>query len=225
MSKVIAVVEGPTEQTFIREVLAPWLWNHCRVQLMASPAGKPGKKGGNNYEKAKRDIINHLNNPYFTHVTTFFDFYGMTSKWPGRNAASSKTHARKPISVEKAIRDDIQAEVGDDRISRFVPYIQMHEFEALLFSETTALPEVMRAERTKAQLDAICVKFASPEEINDSPVTAPSKRIEGIYQYYRKPFHGVLAAKRITIDVMLEECPHFSEWVIALTALGTLEAE
>ena len=225
MSKVIAVVEGSTEQTFVREVLAPWLWNNNRVELVASLAGKPGKKGGNNYEKAKRDIVKHLNNPHFTHVKTFFDFYGMTSKWPGRNAAQSNTHAMKPIVVEKAIRDDILAEVGDELIPRFVPYIQMHEFEALLFAETSALSEVMRDERSKVQLNAIREKFTTPEDINDSPVTAPSKRIEGIYPFYRKLFHGVLAAKKITIDVMVKECPHFKEWVTTLAALDTQEDE
>jgi hypothetical protein len=225
MSKVIAVVEGSTEQSFVREVLAPWLWNSSRVELVASPAGKPGKKGGNNYEKVKRDIINHLKNPHFTHVTTFFDFYGMTTKWPGRKDARTKGHASKPIIVEKAIRDDVHMEVGDELIPRFVPYVQMHEFEALLFAETSALPDVMRNERSKEQLDGIREEFTSPEEINDSPATAPSKRIEGIYQFYRKPLHGVLAAKRITIDVMIEECPHFKEWVEALGSLDVQEVD
>lgn len=219
----IAVVEGPTEQTFVREVLGPWLWSNSRVELVASPAGKPGKKGGNNYDKAKRDIINHLKNPHFSRVTTFFDFYGMGTSWPGRELSRNKTHARKPKTVEAAIREDVRAVVGDDLIPRFMPYIQMHEYEALLFSETTALPEVMRDEDSKEQLDEIRAEFTNPEEINDSPVTAPSKRIEGIYPYYRKPLHGVLAAKRITVEVMIGECPHFNEWVTALGELGDEE--
>ena len=218
MSKAIAVVEGLTEQTFVREVLAPWLWTQSRVELVASPAGKPGKKGGNNYGRAKRDIINHLKNPHFKFVTTFFDYYGMTAKWPGRTDAGTKSHSRKPISVETAIREDIEREVGNEVISRLVPYIQMHEFEALLFSETSALPEVMRNEESKHELDAICREFNTPEEINDSPDTAPSKRIKAIYPFYRKPLHGVLAAKRITIEVMSENCPHFKNWIAALAS-------
>lgn len=225
MSKVIAVVEGPTEQTFVREVLAPWLWNNSRVELVASPAGKPGKKGGNSYGKVKKDIINHLKNPHFTVVTTFFDFYGMPPRWPGRTEARTKAHANKPLTVEKAIRDDIGTDVGEELISRLMPYIQMHEFEALLFSETSALPEVMRKESTKQQLDDIKEDFSTPEEINDSPETAPSKRIEDIYPFFRKPLHGVLAAKRITIETMIEECPHFKQWVTDLGSLGEQEDE
>ncbi len=119
------------------------------MELVASAAGKPGKKGGNSYGKVKRDIIKHLKNPHFNAVTTFFDFYGMPSKWPGRISARTKSRANKPLTVEKAIQDDIEKEVGQDLISRFHPYIQMHEFEALLFAETSALPDVMRQPSTK----------------------------------------------------------------------------
>ena len=139
MSRVIAVVEGFTEQSFVREVLGPWLWDGFRVELVASPAGKPGKKGGNNYAKVKRDVINHLKNPHFTAVTTFFDYHGMSPKWPGRAATSKKAQADKPKAVEKAIREDIRKSVGDEAVSRLIPYIQMREFEALLFSEPAHL--------------------------------------------------------------------------------------
>lgn len=218
MSKVIAVVEGSTEQNFVRDVLAPWPWDNSGVEIVASAAGKPGKKGGNTYGKVKRDIVKHLKNPHFTVVTTFFDFYGMSGKWPGRAAAGTKSHANKPITVENAIREDIERDVGDERVARLMPYIQMHEFEALLFAETSALPEVMRSSSTKVQLDEIRAEFNNPEEINDSSDTAPSKRIEGIFPYYQKPLHGVLAAKRITIETMMDQCPHFKKWVTALTA-------
>jgi hypothetical protein len=220
MSRVIAVVEGQTEQTFVREVLAPWLWDRRGVELVASPAGKPGKKGGNSYGKVKRDIIKHLKNPYFTVVTTFFDFYGMPLKWPGRRAARTKSQGIKPLTVEKAIRNDIEGDVGTELIPRLLPYIQMHEFEALLFSETSALPKVMQNASTKDQLDEIREEFETPEEINDSPVSAPSKRIESIFPFYQKPFHGVLAAQRIGIETIREECPHFNEWVTALEKVG-----
>jgi hypothetical protein len=220
MSKVIAVVEGATEQTFVREVLAPWLWDKYRVELVASAAGKPGKKGGNSYGKVKRDIVKHLNNPHFAMVTTFFDYYGMPPRWPGRKEARKRRHIDKPITVEKAIRRDIESEVGLELIARLIPYVQMHEFEALLFSETSALPEVMRKPGTKNQLDEIREEFNSPEEINDSSATAPSKRIKSIFRFYQKPLHGILAAKRITIEIMMQECPHFREWVSALGSLG-----
>jgi hypothetical protein len=220
MSKVIAVVEGSTEPTFVREVLGPWLWDAGRVELVASPAGKPGHKGGNVYAKVRQDIIKHLKNPHFVVVTTFFDFYGMPSGWPGRTEANKKPHRDKPGCVEQAIHADIATAVDADAIRKFRAYIQMHEFEALLFSEPTALAEVMRDEKSAATLLRIREAFGTPEEINDSPVTAPSKRVESVFPFYRKPFHGAVAAKRVTVEKMLEECPHFKEWVTWLQSLG-----
>jgi Domain of unknown function (DUF4276) len=225
VSKVIAVVEGVTEQTFIRDVLSPWLWDKSRIELVASAAGKPGKKGGNNYPKIKRDIVNHLKNPHFVAVTTFFDFYGMPTNWPGRKEARKKSHENKPLTVEEAVRKDIGSELGDELIAKLIPYIQMHEFEALLFSEPTALSEVIRKEDSKERLLEIREAFRNPEEINDSPQTAPSKRIESIFPFYRKPLHGVLAAKEITIEKMQSECPHFNQWVTSLGSLGSQEGE
>jgi hypothetical protein len=220
MSKVIAVVEGPTEQTFVREVLGPWLWDDGRVEFATSPAGKPGKKGGNVYAKARRDVINHLNNPHFDVVTTFFDFYGMPLKWPGRAEAHGKPHRDKAGCVEKAIHADIATAVGAEVIRKFRAYIQMCEFEALLFSEPTALADVMRDEKSAVKLVRIRGEFATPEEINDSPQTAPSKRVESVFPFYRKPFHGVVAAKRVTVEKMFDECPHFKDWVTWLRSLG-----
>ena len=220
MSKVIAVVEGPTEQTFVREVLGPWLWDAGRVEFVASPAGKPGKKGGNVYAKVRRDVINHLNNPHFDVVTTFFDFYGMPLKWPGRAEANGKPHRHKPGCVEKAIHADIATAVDAEVVRKFRAYIQMHEFEALLFSEPRALADVMRDEKSAAKFVRIREEFGTPEEINDSPQTAPSKRVESVFPFYKKPFHGAVAAKRVTVEKMLDECPHFKEWVTWLQSLG-----
>ena len=70
-------------------------------------------------------------------------------------------------------------------------------------------------------LDEIRNDFETPEDINDSAATAPSKRIEEIYRFFRKNFHGVIAAERITIDVMIDECPHFRKWVETLQAIGS----
>ena len=221
MNKMIAVVEGSTEQIFIRQVLAPWLRERCGMELVASTAGTPGSKGGNSYDRAKRDILKHLKNPYFTHVTTFFDFYGMGQKWPGRQGTSKQVNRDQSKHLEEAIRKDIEVQVGSARINRFIPYVQMHEFEALLFSETSALPEVMQQPKTKQRLDEIRNDFETPEDINDSVAKAPSKRIEEIYHSFRKNFHGVIAAERITIDVMIWECPHFRKWVETLQEIGS----
>lgn len=220
MSRVIAVVEGQTEQAFVREVLAPWLWEHGGLELRASVAGKPGKKGGNSYEKIRNDILNHLANSHFDYVTTFFDYYGMSDKWPGRASSRTQPHLQKAGTVETAMALDITPDVTSERAGRYIPYIQMHEFEALLFSRPSALADVIQVKKALKPLQKVRDLFSNPEEINDSPATAPSKRIEAVFRHYKKPLHGILAARQITIEVMREECPHFNDWIERLQHLG-----
>ena len=222
MSRVVAIVEGQTERTFVRDVLAPWLgWKG--VMLTARLIGKPGHKGGiGAFARAKNEIANLMNQDTGTVITTMFDFYGMPTTWPGRAKAARVSHDRKAKTVEVAIKEEIRTHLGDAFDERrLVPYVQMHEYEALLFSHPAAISEVMRAEESLAELQEICSSFESPEHINDSPQTAPSKRLEGIFPYYQKTFHGILASKRIAIETMRGECAHFDEWVATLESLVT----
>jgi hypothetical protein len=221
MKRVIAVVEGQTEATFVREVLAPHLGN-SGIALTARVVGKPGHKGGvGEYSRARRDILALIKQESTTIITTMFDFYAMPDSWPGRKAAKRLRHDRKAPSVEAAIKSDIAAEFGTAwNPDRLWPYIQMHEFEALLFAKPDVLCQVMSEPDVSDDLQAIRDEFADPERINDSPNSAPSKRIEEFFARYRKPLHGVLAAKRITLEVMRSECPHFNEWLEMLEELA-----
>jgi hypothetical protein len=219
---VVAIVEGQTERTFVRDVLAPWLgWKG--VMLTARLIGKPGHKGGiGEFARAKNEIANLLKQESRTVVTTMFDFYGMPTTWPGRADASRVRHDRKARTVEAAIKEAMQTHLGSafDE-TRLHPYVQMHEFEALLFSQPNTISEVMRAEDLLVELEEIRNSFESPEHINDGPETAPSKRLEAIFPYYQKTFHGILASKKIAIDTMRRECSHFDEWLTTLESLVT----
>ncbi len=220
MNRVIAVVEGQTERTFVRDVLAPWL-GLKGVMLSARLVGKPGHKGGaTSFGKAQNDILSLLKQESDTYVTTMFDFYGMPEAWPGRRRAGQLEHDKKALCVERAIKKEVLVTLDDVDERRLFPYVQMHEFEALLFSEPSALSQVMRDRRSERDLRSIREEFNTPEEINDDPTTAPSKRIGGLYPGYRKPFHGILASKKITIELMRDECPHFNEWLTFMEELG-----
>ena len=102
---------------------------------------------------------------------------------------------------------------------RFLPFVMMHEFEALLFSDCGAFCRSVDRVELEPQLAKIRAGFASPEQINDSPQTAPSKRIEALMPRYRKPLDGVNAARAIGLDRMRAECPHFNDWLERLVAL------
>jgi Domain of unknown function (DUF4276) len=221
MSRVIAVVEGQTEQGFVREVLAPFL-GHENVHMSARLVGKPGHKGGDcRYERAKRDVLALLNQERETIVTTMFDFYALPDSWPGRTDARTTSTAEKAVVVEAAVKADILHELGTSfDQSRFHPYIQMHEFEALLFSQPAAICAVLRSAGSEKQVQAIRAAFSNPEEINDNSETAPSKRLLKLFADYQKRLHGSIVAKRIGVDAMRRECPHFSGWVGMLESLG-----
>ncbi len=223
MSEVFAVVEGPTEQTFFRDVLSPWL-SHQGIHAVAIIVGK---QGGNKYSEAKADMIHFLKQRDDTFITCMFDFYGMGSKWPGRDSANSKNQETKPLIVEKAILEDINDAVNDLRQGRLIPYVQMHEFEALLFSYPKSLSIAMGDQKAEKKFQDIRDKFESPEHINDDPNTAPSKRVVDVFKdysvRYRKPLHGSIAAKQTTIETMMLQCHHFKNWVERLVALGQSE--
>lgn len=217
MSEVLAVVEGPAEQVFIRHVLAPWL-GFQNVFMQATPIG------GNKYSDAKRGIVNFLKQRSNTYVTCLFDFYGMGKSWPNREAANELNYEDRPVFVEAGILEDIQKEFDDSIADRFIPYIQMYEFEALLFCYPAGLSKALADSSSEECFQAIRDQFNHPELINDSQETAPSKRIIKVFssygRKYKKPFHGSVAAKATTIETMLDQCPRFSAWVNRLVETG-----
>ncbi len=108
------------------------------------------------------------------------------------------------------------------RPERFVPYVVLHEFEGLLFSDCAAFAEGIYRPELTGKLQAIRDGFESPEEINDSPETAPSKRIEALVSGYQKPLMGVLGILNIGLVRIRTECPGFSDWLERLQAAAKL---
>ena len=98
----------------------------------------------------------------------------------------------------------------------------MHEYEGLLFSDPNGFAHGIGRPTLASQLQVIRDEFRTPEEINDSPDTAPSKRVKQLYQGYQKPLMGVLAAEEIGLDTIREECPLFDKWVKQLEQRANL---
>ena len=120
--------------------------------------------------------------------------------------------------VEQAVMKEISSEMGwsgsfDDR---FIPFVVMHEFEGLLFSDCTAFASAIGKPGLAASFQGIRDEFTTPEEINDSPITAPSKRVEELVKEYQKPLLGTLAALEIGLDAIRAACPHFHGWISGL---------
>jgi hypothetical protein len=150
------------------------------------------------------------------------DYYALPQDghgaWPGRAAASHLPFPDKAITVEQALLTEICNSVGrDPEHCRFIPFVMMHEFEALLFSDCEAFARGIGRPDTATRIQAIRDRFTGPEEINDSPITAPSKRVQQLIPGYEKPLLGVLGVLAIGLDSIRAECPHFASW------LGRLE--
>ena len=122
--------------------------------------------------------------------------------------------------IEDALLQDVRREMGTNfSPNRFVPYVMMHEFEAMLFSGCDAFGSAIGRKDLTASLQAVRDEFESPEEIDDSPNTAPSKRIEAILPGYQKLTMGIQAAQGIGLETIRRECPHFRDWLERLESL------
>lgn len=211
--EVIAIVEGKTEQIFIESILAPYL-GHRNIGMSATQVSKPGQKGGDvRFSKVKRDISGHLKQRPDTYVTTLVDYYG-TKEWPGLERLTSN-HA--PADIANILNTEAKQEMSlalqssIDVEKRFIPYIAVHEFESLLFSDASVLADELGIDQQ--QVDAILEECGPPEFINNSEQTAPSKRLISLYPRFKKTTTGIAIAERIGIEPMRNACPLFNAWL------------
>ncbi len=221
MTRVRVVVEGQTEESFVKDVLAEALWPH-KVYLTPILLGVPGHKGGRpNYARVKKDVLLHLKQDPAAYCSTMLDFYGLGQGFPGTPVPANLSSIAKVTHLEQAIKADICDLIPDLRPDlRFLPYIQLHEYEGLLFSDPPAFATALDQPNLKAAFQRVRDGFPTPEDINDDPNTAPSKRVLQSYRSYRKVLHGTTAARSIGIEAMRRECPHFRDWLKRLQALG-----
>jgi hypothetical protein len=217
--EIIVIVEGKTEQIFIEKILAPYLGNR-NIGIYATQVSKPGQKGGDvRFDRVKKDIKNHLLQRSDTYVTTFVDYYGIV-QWPGKEQITS-TDTSTIISqkLHNAAKREFFKQYSNFRKDRFIPFIAMHEFEALLFSD----PEILAIELgvDKNKVLEIITNYKNPEEINNSQHTAPSKRLDCLMTSgkFSKTTMGIIIAEKIGISKIREKCPIFNLWLAELEAL------
>lgn len=227
MSRLLIHVEGETEETFVNELLALHLYRHGFNKVSARLIGNArlrDRRGGiRAWSSVKKDILNHLKDDLNCLSTTMVDYYALPKTgdkaWPGRDKAGRLPFEKKAATVEDALMADIHYEIGEFDSSRFIPFVMMHEFEGLLFSDCEGFSRGIGRPELAEDFQAIRNEFASPEEINDSPVTAPSKRVKNLVQGYEKPLMGTLAVLEIGLETIRNECPHFHSWLTSLENL------
>jgi hypothetical protein len=218
---VYAIVEGKTEEQFVKDVLAPYLGDRG-IFMYASQVTKSGEKGGDvKFSRVKRDIRGYLTQQADTYVTTLIDYYGV-KEWPA-------TQDVRPNATPAEIADIINTETKRivdseferwDSSNRFIPYMAIHEFEALLFSDSAILARSLGV--AKSKIDAVLSSCDGPEAINNSPQTAPSKRLDSWSdrRKFPKTTDGIQIAKEIGIETMRQECHLFDEWLTRIESIG-----
>jgi Domain of unknown function (DUF4276) len=200
--RLFVFVEGQTEETFVNELLAPHLvakgFGSVSAKIMGN-ARLGGNRGGvRGWPGVKAEILRHLRTDKRVFVTTMVDYYGMPSDprtsgaWPGRHKASTLESRTKGTRVESALAADIRKDLKDTR--RFIPFVVMHEFESMLFSDCARFATSIGRDELAARFQAIRDGFSSPEEINDSPATHPAQRIVELVPEYQKALFGNIAA-------------------------------
>ncbi len=223
MIRVHVICEGQTEEMFVNEVLSE-LFIPLDIYLYPKLIGKPGHKGGNfKFERVLRDVKTLLLDDTQSYCTTFFDFYGLPEDFPGKKEASALANIKdKQNEVSSRLVEQLSQHIDTDSLRRFIPYVQLYEFEGLLFSA----PESIASEIGKLNLVGSFVeirnKFSTPEDINNSSETAPSKRIKKLFTQYDKVIHGSLIALEVGINKICEECHLFDVWVNELKLLEEL---
>lgn len=224
MKRVCIVCEGQTEETFVRDVLAPAFY-HLGLNLIPEMVEtSPGHKGGAlKYDRVKRHLHNTLRQSSAPVVTTLFDLYRLDSDFPSFAASQAQPDLSRRLNVLKqALHADVVAEAGCQP-ERFIPYIQPYEFEALLFSDVPTLTRIEPGwQSATAALAAARAVAESPEHINDRPETKPAAHLERELNNpsYRKRRHGPIAAQKIGLAKIEAECAFFAAWLAQIRELA-----
>ena len=209
MIRLAISVEGQTEEAFIKKVLACHLRKR-KVEptpILLARARSSGVGGGNvSIGRLVSEMV-HLHRS-FDAVTSLVDFYGFRDKGE--------------FTVE-ALEDRLMQEIGKrvPNATRVFPYVQKHEFEGLLFSDAAAFGEIdCVTDQAISTLAAVRRQFATPEDINDDPERAPSKRIGTAVSGYRKRLHGPRIAQAAGLEKIRTECPRFRAWLTHMEGLA-----
>ena len=210
MKRLIFFCEGSTEENFVKAVLDPYLTNIDK-EIIVTPINAGGVS---KYSIIKRDLTRICKGDPTATITTMFDYYGLPNETPGV-ATASGTIYQKVQHIEAVIEEDMGT------LDNLIFNLIMHEYEGLLFAHTSAF-EIIANKKQLAALKEICENkdIETPEHINNSYDTAPSKRLEKIIPGYSKKHKvsdGVNIAFRIGIDGISAKCKHFERWIEKLT--------
>lgn len=204
--------EGPTESKFVSQVLHPHL---AAFQVFPKAFQlTPNGYGIVSFETLKKGVQNEIGRlRHHQYITTMVDLYGLRD-FPGNRPVERDVYKRVE-AIESAMAQEFKN-------SNVIPYVQLHEFETLVFVELDQLNNQYPDGSAKKAVVALQAEVGAlqPELINDGPETAPSKRLLKELPAYRKVVDGPAIAQSIGIQRLREACPHFCQWLTRLEQLA-----
>jgi len=220
--RLYLTVEGETELQFAKQTLIPHL---AKFEVEVRPRmvltnRKLGKRGGAlHFQRFKGDATRLMKEDANREArfSTMMDLYALPADYPGWTEAEKKC---KPADRVLELENALAGEFGD---SRFIPFLQLHEFEAFLYCDLTQIQSrIEDSDKAITRLQQEVAGFACPEDINEGKTTAPSKRlIRHVPRYEKmKAAVGAAAAAAIGLPVLRAKCPHFGQWLTRLENLG-----
>ena len=214
MIRVNVFVEGQTEETFVRDLLIPY-FSPMDIYLYSIlvRTGPYGKGGLISYAKIKPQLQHKCREDISAFVTTFFDLFRLPADFPGHAAS---LEIKDPLERASMLEELIAKDIGENNL---IPGLTVHEFEGLLYSETSKFSGWFD-DNAVAVLSKERSQFPSPEHINCGDSTAPSKRILRACARYQKTLHGPQIAKLIGLEQIRSECKHFDRWIARITNLN-----
>ncbi len=207
MVRLVFIVEGDTEILLVEKLIAPYLaklgFSNVHAQTITTNRKQHKKGGVSSYGLFKNEVKRTLAQGNVL-VTTLIDFFRLPPNFPAYTKDASRVS-----QIEDAIHADFNKDVN------FIPYIQLHEIEALMFSNIDGFDLVIDDPMALQKISDIIEQYPNPEDINNLPETAPSKRLERIYNY-DKTGDGEMIFEMVGMEAILEKCPRFAHWISRL---------
>lgn len=219
--RVLVSCEGPTEENFVRSCLvgpcsAVNVYPQTSILLTKLVVGGPDHRGGAmSWTQIRDELVALCGDSNASAITTLYDLYGLPSDVPGWRPA---TDGMSPRDRALAIESAIAAEIGEPRLR---PYLQVHEFEALVLTDPAGIAARSGQQQLERQIASAVDRCGGPEMVNDSPLTAPSKRLAQWWPGYSKTNDGPALVRDAGLEHVRQRCPHFDSWLTWLMSLGT----
>lgn len=217
--KLFILVEGQTEETFVRDVLATHLdaYGLAAVPVVLKTkrlvSGGHFRGGVTSASQVLGDVHRLLRDTSAVAVTTMLDYYRLPENFSGMASRPAGSAHARVCHVEGAFGQAFSN-------PRFIPHIVLHEYEAWLFVEPEKAHGVFTDDvRVAAQLRAMAVTAGGAELVDEGPETAPSKRLLKLVPGYRKTLHGPQAVGAIGLAAIRAHCPHAADWLTRLEQL------